>query len=140
MKQKIRKLLYRSFEEPLSIEDEKRLNDALSASDALRLEKESLTRLRKSVAAGKTQHFKPFFAEKVMHQIKSREQESVQERFFESLLRAFKPAIVVATVLVIMLLSYNLIKSDRVSIASAFAQPEVSLDQALDPTILFTLE
>ena len=140
MKSKVKKLLYRSFDEVLTPEEKKQLDEFLSASAELREERENMLRLRQRVSENAPGHFKPFFAERVTNEIKMRQRKAVQDPFYESLVRAFKPAIVAATILFFALVSYNLIKSEKISVGSALAEPEVSLDQALDPTIILTME
>ena len=140
MKRKEKKLLYRSFDDALTPEERKQLDELLSASAELRAEHEKMIRLRQRVSVHAPGHFKPFFAERVTNEIKMRQREAVQDPFYESLVSAFKPAIVAATILFFALVSYNLIKSEKISVGSAFAEPEVSLDQALDPTIILTME
>jgi hypothetical protein len=43
-------------------------------------------------------------------------------------------------VLVIGLVSYNMIRKDRISLAAAFAEPEVTLEEAYDPTLILEME
>ena len=141
MDKQIKKMLYRSFDEELNSEDEKKLQEALANSDELRKEQKQILELRKMVAGTKADSFKPFFAEKVMQKIQRRsESENIPESFFDSLIATFKPVAVGVAILLIILMSYNLKKSGNLSFASAFAEPEVTLEDVLDPSLTFTLE
>jgi len=138
MNKKILELLYRSFDDVLTPEEQKHLEEALAESVKLQEEKERIAKLRTTISDGATQSFKPFFAEKVIRRI--REQKIAQETFFESLIYVFRPVAIAAVVLLITLVSYNLIKSDNISLASAFAEPEISLEQVLEPTLPLAME
>lgn len=141
MNKKDLELLYRSFDDSLTPEEQKQLREALGGSKALRKEKKRIASLRKAVSDHAAESFEPFFAERVMQRIKhSRQAEKSPDLFFESLFAVFRPIAVGAVVLLIILLSYNIIKSDRLSLASAFAEPEVSLEEAFDPTFVFSME
>jgi len=141
MNRKDLELLYRSFDDSLTPEEQKQLREALESSKALREEKKRIASLRKAVSGHAAESFEPFFAERVMRRIKQfRQAEKSPDLFFESLFAVFRPVAVGAVVLLIVLLSYNIIKSDRLSLASAFAEPEVSLAEAFDPTLAFSME
>jgi predicted transcriptional regulator len=58
---------------------------------------------------------------------------SVHELFFESLYSLFRPVVIAVTILLFVLISYNLSKSDQITLNQALAQPEVSLEQLLNP-------
>lgn len=141
MNKKDLELLYRSFDGSLTPEEQKQLGEALAGSKALREEKKRIKSLREAISNHAAESFEPFFAERVMQRIeRSRQAEKSPDQFFESLFAVFRPVAVGAVVLLIILLSYNMIKSDRLSLASAFAEPEVSLEEAFDPTLAFSME
>ncbi len=71
MNKKILKLLYRSFDTELSQKDQRRLDDALEKSEALRLERDRAFAQRQDLAKSGSQSYSPFFAEKVMGKIES---------------------------------------------------------------------
>lgn len=66
-----------------------------------------------------------------------REAKSAQETFWDSLVYVFRPVAIAAA---INLISFNLIKSGDISLASAFAESEITLEQALDPTLSLVVE
>ena len=138
MKKKILELLYRSFENSLSSEEKKILQDELEGSEELQTEKRQITAMRATISAGAQKSFKPFFPQRIIQRI--REQERNRETFVESLFYIFKPVAIAATILFFALISYNLITSDHVSLANAFAEPEVTLEQVFDPTLHLTME
>jgi len=138
MNKKILDLLYRSFDDELTREEQQRLDKALSNSKELREEKIRIDQMRTVISDSCQESFHPFFAEKVMRQI--REAERTQESFFDSLIYVFRPVAIAATILFIVLMSYNLVKSDNISLASAFAVPEITLEHALDPTLSLVME
>ena len=141
MKNEDLELLYRSFDDSLTPDEQKQLDEALSNSKALRDEKNRIVSMRKAVSGSAARSFKPFFAERVMQQIQQSHQNAVkQDPFFESLLAVFRPVAMGAAVMMIILLTYNMIKSDRLSLAGAFAEPEVTLEEAFDPTTMLAME
>ena len=141
MNKKIRELLYRSFDESLTPEEDHLLREALKNSKELQKEKERISAMRRSVSGSAAQSFKPFFGDRVMRRIEqSRREGKNPDVFFESFLAVFRPIAVGAAVLVIALISYNMIKSNRISLAGAFAEPEVTLEEAYDPTLTFAME
>jgi len=134
MNQNIIKLLYRSFDGELTPEEKIKLKLALQNSSSLRAEKDRIESLRKRLASPANYAFKPFFAERVMQKIMVlTEKKPVQELFFESLYSLFRPALIAVTILLFALISYNLSKSDQITLNKAIAQPEVSLEQLLNP-------
>ena len=138
MNKKMRILLYRSFDESLTPEERKRLDEALEKSQALREEKQHIESMRMAAASGGKRAFQPQFAQRVMRRI--RQAEVTEIPFFEALIAEFRPLAIGAAVLVIALLSYNIIRSDRFSLAAAFAEPEITLEEAYDPSLMLTME
>jgi len=138
MNRKILDLLYRSFEEDLAPAQQQRLDRALAESEELRAEKHRIAAMRSMISDSSHKAFHPFFADKVLRRI--REKSRSAESFFDSLIEVFRPVAIAVTILFIVLLSYNLFKSDSKSLASAFAEPEIKLEQALDPTLAWVME
>ncbi|MDZ7265364.1 MAG: hypothetical protein ONB16_12320 [candidate division KSB1 bacterium] len=138
MNKKIIELLYRSFDEELAPAEQQRLEQALAASTELRAEKHRIAQLRGMISESGQQSFRPFFAEKVLRRI--REQDRPAERFFDTLVAVFRPVAIAAAFLFLVLLTYNLFQSDDKTLASAFAEPEIKLEQALDPTLALVME
>jgi hypothetical protein len=140
MNRKIIKLLYRSFDGELTPEEKTKLKLALQNSSTLRAEKTRIEQLRGVLADQQTLSFKPFFADRVMQKIMNlTDSKSVHELFFESLYSLFRPVVIAVTILLFVLISYNLSKSDQITLNQALAQPEVSLEQLLNP-IEFLIE
>lgn len=141
MTEKNLKLLYRYFDETLTPAEQKQLDEALQHSKELREEKDRLVSVRTMVAINSRQSFKPFFADRVMRKIsQTAEKENSQEMFFDSLLSIFRPIAIGAAIALILIMSYNIIKTDQISIAGALATHEVTLEEAIDPTLLIALE
>lgn len=140
MDKKIVTLLYRSFDTKLGVEDDRKLSEALSQSEALRIEKERIFSLREKIAHGKQGTFKPFFADRVLEKIHTAEQVPEDELFFNSLYQLFRPIAIAATVLIIIVAGYNISTTGIISLESVFGIPEISLDDVYDPTLSLALE
>lgn len=138
MNQRILALLYRSFEEQLSPTEQQELDCALVDSAALRAERDRINQLRTLISTRGQRSFRPFFAEKVLRKI--REQRRSAENFANSLVEVFRPITIAVATVLIFLLGYNFFLSEDKSLASAIAEPEIKLEQALDPTITWIME
>lgn len=141
MKKSDLELLYHSFDDDLSREEMKLLRSALKKSEELQEEKKRLVELRKSISLCSQDSFRPLFAERVMRKIQQmRKQKTPEEQFFKTLISEFRPVFIGALLLVIALISFNMIRNNRISLASAFAEPEVTLEEAYDPILALSLE
>lgn len=138
MNRKILDLLYRSFDQQLEPKEQQRLDETLAQSAELRAEQERITRMRVMISDSSVPSFHPFFAEKVMRRIRGAE--TAMETFWDSLISVFRPIAIAATILFIVLLTYNLFKSDHKSLASALAEPEIKLEHSLDPALALVME
>lgn len=134
MKESIHDLLLRSFDSDLSAKEQKQLDEALTQSEVLRLEKEQMTILRQTIGQGGTAKFKPFFAERVMHRIQAEEAPSLSEDFFSSLNSLFRPVAFATILLIVAMVSFNAVKKD-VIISSALDSPDVSLEEVFNPMV-----
>lgn len=139
MKKKLIQLLYRSFDENLSAKKKKQLETALAQSTDLKREKEQITVIRTAITSNAEKSFKPFFAEKVMKQVRYSRQPK-QLSFFDSLVYIFKPVAIASVVLIIIMFSYNLFVKDNASLVNAMSESEFTLVQVLDPTYILTVE
>ena len=140
MDSKIVKLLYRSFDTSLNPEEQKKLDEAMEQSDQLRKESERIKIIRKKLEANKEQSFNPFFADKVMQRINKISIMDNNELFYESLFKVFKPVMVAAILLIIGISSYNIANTRQFSLEGVLAVPEVTLEQAFDPSLSIDME
>jgi hypothetical protein len=140
MNQKILDLLYKSFEVQLTKHEQHQLERALADSEQLRAEKERIAVLRKSVAAGTNDSFKPFFADRVMQRIRAQREENEQELFFDSLIHFFRPIAIAAIVLVIILTGYNMVGDNPLTGENGLAITEISVEDAFDPMMDYIQE
>lgn len=130
---KVLKLLYRSLDSDLEVKDRKKLETALEESEELRKEKERLMAQRQAVAASAGQSFSPFFAERVMHRIEGLGQKkNGLEAFYESFVAAFRKVAVVSAVILVLLISYNVIKRDILPENELFFVADTSMEKILD--------
>ncbi len=140
MDEKIKMLLYRSFDTELSPEEEEQLRLALRQSEELRIEKEKIAALRDDITSGKSQSFEPFFADRVMGKLYDMENKKEEEYFFEWLFALFRPLAIAATILIIIAIGYNIGSSGQISLEGALAIPDVTLDEVYDPTLTLAME
>ena len=140
MDKKLRDLLYRSFDSKLFPEEKKLLEQTLSQSKELRQEKEMISSLRKDIKRSKITSFQPYFADRVMENIRSSKQIDESEQFFESLFVFFRPIAITAAVLIIIIAGYNITTTGHLSIEGALGIPEVTVDDVYNPTLALITE
>jgi hypothetical protein len=130
---KILKLLYRSLDWDLNDTDQKKLDEALGKSEELRKEKEKVLAQRQAVADSAEQSFEPFFAERVMNRIEGMgKKKNGLEAFYESFMAAFRKVAVVSAAVLVLLISYNVIKSDIVPEDELFFVADTTMEEILD--------
>jgi hypothetical protein len=138
MTKKILKLLYRSFDEELSLVEQQQLEVGLKKSEQLLLEKQKIQELRAILSGNAKESFQPFFAEKVMHRIRT--DGSISEQiFFDSLVKIFRPVIITTTIIIISLVTYNLFTGDEISLKTALGEPNLSIEHVIDPAVNMSL-
>ena len=130
---KILKLLYRSLDDDLKDKDQKKLDEALEKSEDLRKEKERVLAQRQAVADSAGQSFGPFFAERVMNRIEGLGQKkNGLEAFYESFMTAFRKVAIVSAAVLVLLISYNVVKSDIVPEDELFFMADTTIEEILE--------
>ncbi|MBN1222294.1 MAG: hypothetical protein JXB23_03545 [Candidatus Aminicenantes bacterium] len=114
MDKKSLKLLYRSLDTTLSEKEQRRLINALESSEELREEKALILAQRQAVTDSAPSSFGPNFAERVMGRIESlrTKQKNGLELFYETFKLTFRRMAIVSALILLVLVSYNLIKND----------------------------
>jgi hypothetical protein len=140
MDEKLKALLYRSFEEQLTSEENNLLKEGLKNSSELREEERKISKLRNIIKKEKVSAFKPFFADRVMNEIEAFVKDREEDTFFESLFFLFKPIAIAATALIIIIAGYNITSSGQFSLEGAIGIPEVTLDDAYDTSLAVVME
>jgi hypothetical protein len=136
MDKKSLNLLYRSFDDTLTPEEERALQKQLKESLELRQEKSRILAIRQGIAGNATASFKPLFAERVINRIRTEESRLVQQQlFFETLLTLFRRVALVGCIVAILLISLNFITGSTGSDMSAS-----TLEEILIPTFSTSLE
>jgi hypothetical protein len=130
---KVLKLLYRSLDGDLKAKDQKKLDEELEKSKELCKEKERVLAQRRAVAASAGQSFGPFFAERVMNRIEALGQKkNGLETFYESFMAAFRKVAIVSAAVLVLLISYNVMKSDVVPEDELFFLADTTMEEILD--------
>ena len=126
MDNKLYNLLIRSFDDLLTEEDHRRLEDALATSEELRAVKREIVELRRRVPSVKGRSFKPFFHERVLEHL-----HKSKERIEDYFISAFRLVAVGAAVLVIIFTAYNIQRENSFSVDSALGIHHPTLEQVL---------
>ena len=141
MNDRILELLYRSFDEDLTGDEERELREALAASEALRREKDRIEAMRNMVSASRVDTFKPFFAERVMRRLSEvRESRNGIWTLQDWLSRLFRPVAIAGAAVAAGLLVFNLVQADAISVAAAFGISEVPIEEILELPVESILE
>ena len=140
MDEKILKLLYRSFDTSLTPEEQTILDQAMEQSEELRQEMEKIILIRKKVEASSMNTFKPFFVDRVMQRIERIKNRNYYNLLDESLFRIFKPVMIAAILLILIITSYNITSTKQLSLEGILAVPDVTLEQAFDPSLSYNME
>lgn len=140
MDDKIKQLLYDSFERQLSSNEQDLLDKALADSSELQAAREDIIEMRKRLSDLKEQKFESFFADRVMSKIREIPEQNGSNEFFENIALFFKPVAITATVIIIIVASLNLMQGDQISLESVIAAPDVTISDAYDPIVEYNLE
>jgi hypothetical protein len=140
MDNKIKQLLYESFDRELNEKEKVILNVALTDSEELQKEKENIIRMREKLSNQTEQRFGTSFIDRVMNKVQKISKQKDRYEFFENIYLLFRPVVIAATILIITMVSLNFLKREQISLEGAIAVPEVTLSDAYDPITNFNLE
>jgi len=138
MNDKILELLYRSFDDELSPEERKQLDEALQNSQGLRAEKAKISNMRATITNSAEKSFGSNFADGVMSRVHAQKQfpEYTIDDFLDSLLWSFKRIGLVASFTLLLLLANNIFKGGDISIDSILAMPQITMEETWELTDL----
>ncbi|MFQ5822885.1 MAG: hypothetical protein ACE5JB_02395 [bacterium] len=126
MNERLLELLYRSFDDELSEEDQTELTSALSLFPELLEEKKRIIEMRQMIKGEAVHSFKPFFAAQVMQRIKSESIE--QEDFLGSLIWVFRRIALAGTIAILLLLANSVLVEKNNSLDSVLGMPQLTLE------------
>jgi anti-sigma factor RsiW len=127
-------LLHRSFDGGLTPKEQALLDEALAASEDLRIEHRRIQAIRARISRGATDTFKPFFTTRVMARIaKAAEQDATAERFFGALSYAFRRVALAGVLIIAGFIIYNIAATDEISFTTVLGAPEISIDEVFEP-------
>lgn len=126
MNERILDLLYRSFDDELTKEEQRELAEALSSSLELREEKKRITEMRQRIADEAIRSFKPFFSARVLQRLK--EETVAGEDFFESIVWAFRRIALAGAAALLLLIATNVLTERTVSLDSLLGMPQLTLE------------
>lgn len=133
-KQKLKHLLYKSFDSELSEKEKESLDSELKNSVALKEEQEYLKKLRVAIKQSAQTSFEPFFEERLMGNLnRSVKTEKYFDLVSSSLFSSFGRIAIAAIVVLAILLSYNLHNGNNYSIKSLFGSSQANIASVFDP-------
>ncbi len=138
MKENIKDLLFRSFEGLLTVDEEKQLSEALQNSAELREEKRRISETRQKISESAETKFSPFFAEKIMINIESLDSCALDLDLFGTLAgNMFRRFLLAGTAAAVLLLTFNLLSSENISILSLIFGSDVTVSDMIDPLLAY---
>jgi hypothetical protein len=133
MNERALELLYRSFDGDLTAEEREDLRNSLAVSEELRRERDRIEAVRRIVAAGAVESFRPFFAGRVMGRIvELRRSANGMVTLQEWLSRVFRRVVIGGAVVTVGLLIFNFVQSRGVSVAAAFGISDAPIEEMLE--------
>lgn len=133
-KKELEKLMYKSFDAPLSEEEKKILDSELHSSASINQEYINLLKLRKAVSSSTKDTFEPFFEERLMGKLnRTKKAEMNFDSVTAPLLASFKRIAVTAIIILVILISYNLTNGNNYSINNILGNSTTNVASAFDP-------
>ncbi len=137
MDKRIRKLLYRSFDEDLAPKEKARLSKALAGSEELRRLREEAGSLRRTVREGAVRSFRPGFSDRVMARVEAPPPaESGAEQLTKAFQWVFRRFVVVALLVLTVLLTYNLTHTRGISAGDVYYISDLGFGKILPLPLL----
>jgi anti-sigma factor RsiW len=119
MDESMMKLLYRSFEDELTSEEQHRLEEALATSLELRRKRARIQRIREALSSSAVRSFEPMFAERIRLSMRLRKSALARRQIFsQSLSRRFRPLAIAAAAIIVILAAVNLWTSGDSSLSA----------------------
>jgi len=137
MRKRDRKQLLRAFNEDMPEALRLKLENKLQESETLCREKKEYSEVREVLARNTETSFGPGFTDRVMRRIRNEAVHEPGEDFFESLIRLFRPLVLGAALVIIMLLSYNTIRNGGSMLSGIVKSPDVTMQEVFEPTLVF---
>jgi hypothetical protein len=133
-KKELQKLIYKSFDAPLTTEEKELLESELKASAELMEEYQSLFSLRGAVRNSARDTFEPFFEERLLSNLeRSMKNEKAYDYISTPLFNSFGKIAAAAIIILIILISYNLNNGNNYSINNLLGKSETNLASVYDP-------
>jgi hypothetical protein len=133
-KNKINKLIYKSFDGSLDDKESAMLERYLLESDEIRKEYNRLNLIREKISGSAITSFKPFFEERVIAKINyPADDKDLLNNWTISLTASFRKVALVAMIILVMLVTYNLNKGNKYSIENLLGKEKISMENDFDP-------
>jgi hypothetical protein len=134
-KEQIIKLMYKRLDDKLNPEEKKGFVRELLGSAALRKEYDMICRLRESVKGSAVNSFSPDFRKRLHEKINADKILQDNDNFLYDLRIQFRKIAFSAISIIAVMFIYNLYNGNNLTIESAFAVPEVTLESILNPVL-----
>lgn len=134
-KSKLELLIYKSLDSKLSGDESVLLESELQNSEECRKLYRQITELRKTVSSSAETSFSPLFEERLLNKI-FRQEAKLQplNGLTESLALSFRKVALIGSVVLLVLISYNVASGENYSIESILGTYSAPIEYALDTT------
>lgn len=133
-KQELEKLMYKSFDAPLTEDEKNILESELKASAVFMEEYQNLLKIRTAVRNSAKDTFEPFFEERLMSNLnRSLKHEKTYDYLSAPLFSSFGKIAAAAIVILIILITYNLNNGNNYSINNLLGKSETNIASVFDP-------
>jgi len=140
-KSRAQKLLFQSFDLDLELREKRLLKEALAEYPELIEERKHLESIYRKAPIRKTTSFSPWFVDRTMNRIRSLSNlEKSIDISVGVFLTAFRRVALIASVMVVLILAFNVSTSAEYSLASVIGIPNTSMEEMIDPINYFMME
>jgi len=128
MNKKMRKLLYRSFDQSLTESEANSLENYKKQYPEFQKETALVLEIRKNLMGNNDETFSPFFAEKVVNNLAAAAKKMQNNDNFNALLSVFRPVAFATSLVIAGILIYNLNGSNVYHMEDIFGIPAIGIE------------
>lgn len=139
MTKKILKMIYRYLDADLSPKEKIELDQLKKNSPEIQAALQKTAKMREILQSSSDYSFKPFFAERVMNNIKA-DAPAIQDVFFAVLSSMFRRVAIAGCTVAVLLFSASLLFQKSETPIQDYVYSQMTLDELIDPAITTSLE
>jgi anti-sigma factor RsiW len=129
-------LLWKSFDSPLTVEEQRQLQEELEQSEELRALHREATMLRNALQGTEPASFAEGFSDRVMLRLREESKEQAGwESFSITLPQSFRRVAFAGVAALFLLVVYNIAEGNSLAVERLLGKQNVALERAYDPAL-----